>query len=148
MRKLFDWPPIWTGLGICVIWGVMWLDPLHLFGRVGDVGGGLVMAAGFGLMGLAAWEMGRARTTVIPRRKASKLVTTGVFGISRNPIYLGDALVLIGVCLMFDTVLGFAVVPLFVWVINTRFIDGEEAHLTKMFGDDYLNWCAKVRRWL
>jgi len=148
MLKLIDWPPVWTGLCLAAAWGLAWAVPLRLFGVAGDVGGGILVVTGFGLMILAVWEMGRARTTVVPRRAASRLVTTGIFGFSRNPIYLGDALVLMGACLILDTVLGIALVPLFVWIINTRFIEGEEAHLTESFGDAYLSWCGSVRRWV
>ncbi|WP_022703416.1 methyltransferase family protein [Pseudorhodobacter ferrugineus] len=148
MLKLFDWPPVWLGLCLAAAWGLAQAVPLRLFGAVGDVAGVMVVLAGLAIMAMAVWEMGRARTTVIPRRAASQLITSGVFGFSRNPIYLGDSLVLIGACLMFDTVLGFALVPAFVWVINQRFIEGEEAHLTQAFGDEYREWCAKVRRWV
>lgn len=148
MLRFFDWPPVWLGLCLAVAWGLAWAVPLRLFGVAGDVGGGILVTMGFGLMILAVWEMGRARTTVVPRRAASSLVTSGIFGFSRNPIYLGDALVLMGACLMLDTVLGIALVPLFVWIINTRFIDGEEAHLTKSFGDAYRAWSGAVRRWV
>lgn len=148
MLKLFDWPPVWLGLGVIAAAALARAVPFGLFGAAGDVGGGILVAAGLCLMALAVWEMGRVRTTVIPRRAASRLVTAGVFGFSRNPIYLGDALVLIGACLMFDSVLGLLLVPAFVWIINTRFIDGEEAHLTAAFGDDYREWCANVRRWV
>jgi protein-S-isoprenylcysteine O-methyltransferase Ste14 len=121
---------------------------MHVFGVAGDVGGGLLVLAGLGLMALAVWEMGRRRTTIIPRRAASTLVTTGVFRRSRNPIYLGDALLLLGACLILDSLLGFLLLPLFVWVINTRFIDGEETHLQQAFGAEFTEWSAQVRRWL
>jgi protein-S-isoprenylcysteine O-methyltransferase Ste14 len=122
--------------------------PLDLFGVAGDVGGGILVLAGLGLMALAAWEMTRARTTFVPRRVASQLVTSGVFRLSRNPIYLGDSLVLIGACLILGNPLALAVLPLFVWIINTRFIEGEEASLTREFGNEYKEWCAAVRRWV
>ncbi len=148
MLKLIDWPPVWLALCLAAAWGLAWAVPMQVFGVAGDVGGGILVVTGFGLMILAVWEMGRARTTVVPRRAASSLVTSGIFGFSRNPIYLGDALVLMGACLILDTVLGFVLVPLFVWIINTRFIEGEEAHLTQKFGDAYRDWCGSVRRWV
>lgn len=148
MPRMLDWPPVWLGLCLAAAWGLAQAVPLRLFGAAGDVAGAMLVLAGLVLMALAVWDMGRARTTIVPRRAARQLVTSGVFGFSRNPIYLGDSLVLMGACLMFDTVLGFVLVPVFVWVINTRFIEGEEAHLAQVFGEDYSNWCAKVRRWV
>jgi protein-S-isoprenylcysteine O-methyltransferase Ste14 len=148
MPKIFDWPPVWLGLGLVAVWALARALPLPLFGLAGDVAGVVLVVAGLGLMALAARTMVQARTTVIPRRVASSLVTTGVFRISRNPIYLGDSLILVGTCLILDTMLGFAVVPLFVWPINTRFIDAEEAGLAREFGQEYRDWCAAVRRWV
>ena len=148
MPKLFDWPPVWLGLCLMAAWGLAQAVPLRLFGVAGDLGGGALVLAGLGLMALAMWEMGRARTTIIPRRAASSLVTSGVFRLSRNPIYLGDSLVLIGACLILDTFVGLALVPLFISIINTRFIEGEEARLRQEFGNKYETWSAAVRRWV
>lgn len=148
MRLLFDWPPVWTGLFLALIWGLSRALPMAVFGVAGDVGGGMLVLSGLALMALAVWEMGRVRTTIIPRRAASRLVTSGVFRFSRNPIYLGDALVLMGACLILDSLLGLILLPAFVWVINTRFIEGEEAHLQQAFGADFMAWSGQVRRWL
>lgn len=148
MPKILDWPPIWLGLCLGAAWGIARAVPMRLFGVAGDVGGAVLGLGGLVLMALAAREMSRARTTVIPRRVASSLVTSGVFQISRNPIYLGDSLILVGACLILDSVLGFALVPLFIWTINARFIEGEESTLAREFGKDYLDWCAAVRRWV
>ena len=64
---------------------------------------------------------GRQKTTVIPHLEASHLVQSGIFSRTRNPIYLGDALVLTGLVLRFDAVLSLVLVPAFVWIIERRF---------------------------
>jgi protein-S-isoprenylcysteine O-methyltransferase Ste14 len=133
---------------LALIWWLSRALPLPVFGVAGDVGGALVVLTGLAFMALAVWEMGRLRTTIIPRRKAQALVTSGVFRLSRNPIYLGDALVLMGACLILDSLLGILLLPLFVWVINIRFIEGEEVHLQQAFGADFAAWSGQVRRWL
>jgi protein-S-isoprenylcysteine O-methyltransferase Ste14 len=92
--------------------------------------------------------MALARTTVIPRRDPSALVTGGVFGWSRNPIYLADAIVLTGAVLWLDAVLALPLVAVFVWLIQTRFIRDEEARLTLAFGPEFDLWAARVRRWV
>ena len=148
MGKLLDWPPVWLGACIVMVWAMGQVWPMPLFGPYGDWMGWPLVVLGFALMGLAAWEMMRARTTLIPRQKPSRLVTSGVFRHSRNPIYLGDALILLGSCLIFDVVLGLLLIPVFIWIINRRFIIPEEAVLTREFGNDYTNWCAAVRRWV
>jgi protein-S-isoprenylcysteine O-methyltransferase Ste14 len=75
------------------------------------------------------------------------MVTTGVFAWSRNPIYLADALMLLGAILWLDAVLALPLVAVFVWLIQTRFIRDEEARLTLAFGPEFDLWAARTRRW-
>ena len=89
-----------------------------------------------------------ARTTVIPRRNPAALVTGGVFRLTRNPIYLGDAALLTGAILWWDAPAALPLVPAFVWLITRRFIRDEEARLRAAFGADFDRWAARVRRWL
>lgn len=111
---------------------------------------GLVLLAGLGLMAAAAWTMFRARTTVNPLKpeRATRLVTAGVFARSRNPIYLGDALILAALALGFGNWLNFLLLPLFVWFIGRFQIEPEEQALQRLFGAEYRDYCARVRRWL
>jgi protein-S-isoprenylcysteine O-methyltransferase Ste14 len=92
--------------------------------------------------------MAAARTTVIPRRAPAALVTGGVFALSRNPIYLGDALVLAGAILWWDAPLALPLIPAFVAIITRRFILGEEAALARAFGPAWQAWSARVPRWI
>jgi protein-S-isoprenylcysteine O-methyltransferase Ste14 len=110
----------------------------------------VLLAAGLGLMLAAVMAFVRAKTTVNPLRpaRASHLVTTGVFAWSRNPIYLGDLLLLAAFALWFGQALCFALLPLFVLYLNQFQIVPEEDALTHLFGDDYRRYRARVRRWL
>ena len=87
-------------------------------------------------MVLTVSEMRRARTTPIPHMQPSALVTGGIFGRSRNPIYLDEALVLAGLCLRWGWP-ALILVPLFAAVITDRFIRAEEARLHDGFGPEY-----------
>ena len=120
----------------------------QLFGPVGKMVGQALVLAGLLLMGAAALQMVLARTTVIPRRNPSALVTGGLFAWSRNPIYLADAIILTGAVLWLDTVLALPLIASFVWLIQTRFIRDEEARLTEAFGPEFDLWAARVRRWV
>ena len=73
-------------------------------------------------------------------------MTGGVFRFSRNPIYLGDSLLLLGATFYFDAVAGIVLVPLFMKVIEKRFIFAEEARLRAGFGENYDRWASVVRR--
>lgn len=142
-----DLPPIWLVAHLALAWALS-LAPIRVFGAAGSwVGSGLVIA-GVALMAAAIWEMAQARTTVIPRRNPAALVTSGVFQYSRNPIYLGDAMLLTGAILWWDAPLALPLVAVFVWVIQTRFILDEEARLTVSFGPEFDLWALRVRRWV
>ena len=92
----------------------------------------------------------RARTTVNPLdpSKATQLVTGGVFSISRNPMYLGLLLVLIGWAVRLGTASPWLVVPLFWTVITYGQIVAEEQALTQLFGQRYAAYRCEVGRWL
>lgn len=147
--------PIPPPLVVALFGYAMWLLAGRLpFGQFAFAGqrplAALVALAGLGLMALAAWTMWRARTTVNPLRpeRAAHLVTSGVFARSRNPIYLGDALILLALALAFGNWLNFLLLPLFVAGIDRGQIAAEERALQRLFGDEYRAYCARVRRWL
>jgi protein-S-isoprenylcysteine O-methyltransferase Ste14 len=90
----------------------------------------------------------QAGTTVTPYDESQVLVTRGVFQITRNPMYAGFALLLVGVATLFGTLTPFLVVPVFIILIEQRFIKTEEKMLENTFGAAYLNYKEKVRRWI
>lgn len=112
--------------------------------------GGAVLLAGLALMLWAAASFRRARTTLDPRTpgRASTLVNGGPFAISRNPMYLGMALMLAGWAVLLAVPAGLAGVAVFVLWIDRRQIPPEEAAMRQLFGADYAAYCARVRRWV
>lgn len=144
MKVTLDYPPVWLAGGIGLAYGQAMLLPLPRF----PVSGGFLVGLGLGLMLLAVIEFSRARTTVVPHEMPSALVTTGVYRHSRNPIYLGDALVLTGLCLIWGAWPSLVLVPVFVAVMTHRFILPEEARLRSRFGPAFEAWAARVRRWV
>jgi protein-S-isoprenylcysteine O-methyltransferase Ste14 len=147
LLKEIDIPPSWLILHILGVWALSYLSPAF-FGAAGDWAGKVLIALGILIMGGAILQMARHRTTVIPRRNPSALVTDGLFGLSRNPIYLADALILLGVVLWLDAAWALPLVASFVWLIETRFIRDEEARLTAGFGPEFDLWAARTRRWI
>ena len=87
-------------------------------------------------------------TTVKPFEKSSILITSSVFKISRNPMYLGMVLVLIGISIFLGSVTPYVVVILFTVLINVLFIKTEEKMLAETFGDSWLEYKKKTRRWI
>lgn len=149
MRPLLqdiDIPPSWLMLHIGAAWLVSLISPA-VFGSWGPAVGKVLVLGGGALMLAAVAQMVLARTTVIPRRDPSALVTGGVFGWSRNPIYLGDAILLTGAILWLDAVLALPLVAIFMALIQKRFIRDEETRLTLAFGAAFDLWASRTRRW-
>jgi protein-S-isoprenylcysteine O-methyltransferase Ste14 len=145
--KWIDLPPVWLAVFVALGWVQAEWWPVGSFGLSGDWIGALLVAAGLALAVAAAVEFRRARTTIIPHEEPSAIVTTGVYRLSRNPIYLGDALILTGLGLRWDSVLALVLVPVFVAVITARFILPEEGRLRARFGPEFDAWAVRVRRW-
>jgi protein-S-isoprenylcysteine O-methyltransferase Ste14 len=102
-------------------------------------------------LGLAAWAAAlfrRAGTNIRPYLPSSALVIAGPYRFTRNPMYLGMAGVLLGAAIYMGSITPFVVIPGFMALITERFIVAEEAKLEAAFGRDYLDYKARVRRWL
>jgi protein-S-isoprenylcysteine O-methyltransferase Ste14 len=112
--------------------------------------GAILVALGLALVQVAGVSFRRARTTVNPVRpdSASSLVVSGVYRFSRNPIYLGMTLILLGWASFLMNALSFVLVAVFVGYITRFQIIPEERALSARFGADYVSYQAKVRRWL
>lgn len=92
--------------------------------------------------------MVRAGTNVNPAKPATALVTTGPFRLSRNPLYVSLTLLYVGIALLFNAVMPWLLLPGVLWVVQYGVIKREEAYLEGRFGQAYLDYAAKVRRWL
>ncbi len=149
MLKWIDIPPSWLVAALALTWGLDRLFPSLATGIawLEWLGNALVLA-GLVTMALGAWELVRHHTTFIPRRVPTNFVRHGIYRLSRNPIYLGDALVLAGAALSWDVWPALALVPAFGWFITRRFILGEEDGLVARFGDEARAWFGSVRRWI
>ena len=150
MRQLIDIPPVWLASFLCGAWWQASYHPMGLsFGPVwADLLGGLLVGGGLLMVLLSMVQMRRRRTTFMPHQDADQLVTDGIFGISRNPIYLGDGMILAGFILYWDAVPSLVLVPIFVWVVEKRFIEKEEAALRRKFLAQFDRYSQQTRRWL
>lgn len=144
-------PPI---IGLCSA-ACMWLlstyAPIHHI----EIPLNHILAATLAVMGLtidlaALWSFKKAKTTVNPinPEKTSKVVTTGIYRYTRNPMYLGMLLLLFAFAIYLNTASPWLIPVLFVWVITVSQIKREEQTLEKLFGQDYVMYKQAVRRWL
>ena len=90
----------------------------------------------------------RSKTTVSPYGRPTALVISGPFRISRNPMYLGMALVLLGEAMLLGSLVAFIGPLAFVLIASVALIPNEEKRLLSIFGGDYEDYRKKVRRWV
>ncbi len=132
----------------------MWLisraaPPLHFDLPAHRWLAGVLVSTGFltGISGVVTFL--KAKTTVDPTKpRASSLVTWGVYAISRNPMYLGGVIMLLGWAFFLLNALAFLFLPVYVLYIDRFQIAPEERALTSLFGETYVAYQARVRRWL
>ena len=108
------------------------------------------MTFGFIIILISFQRFKKEKTTINPINieKASSLVTGGIFKYSRNPMYLGMLLILISIAISFNFYGGMLIVGLFIYFITYFQILPEEKAMLKLFGDDFINYKNKTRRWL
>ena len=126
--------------------------PVGLFGsarrEIAVIGGWGAIAAGLLVMvwGLATFL--RPRTAVMPHLPASRLVTSGPYRFSRNPMYVGLTLTYVGLALLIDTAWPLFVLPVVLALLMVMVVRREERYLERAFGEAYRSYRQRVRRWV
>ncbi|MGD9806376.1 MAG: isoprenylcysteine carboxylmethyltransferase family protein [Hyphomicrobiaceae bacterium] len=148
----FPWPPV---LLLAAILFALLMDWLRLrlpfpFAETDILRfvGFLLMLAGVVLVVWAMLQFRQHATAIRPDRGSNALMATGPFAFSRNPIYLGEILALVGAGISFNRLWLVLVAPIFGFAVRRLAIEREEAYLERRFGSSYLDYKAHVRRWL
>ncbi len=115
--------------------------PLNLLGIIP-----LVMGVALNLIADAAFK--KAQTTVKPFEISTALITTGVFRISRHPMYSGMVLLLIGIAILMGALSPLIIIVFFAALIEFVFVRVEEKMLAKQFGLAWTDYQSKVRKWI
>lgn len=145
-------PPAGLGLFMAALmWLASWAMPA--FGFIFPAREFLsvsVAVAGVVVCGLGIASFRRARTTVNPMKpdSTSSLVVSGIYRLTRNPMYLGFLLILLGWAMFLSNVLAFLFLPAFIFYMNRFQIEPEEKALTSLFGRQFVAYTSRVRRWL
>ena len=147
--RRYIYPPIWLVFGLIAIFVLDRFLPLARFTGNFAMGlGGFAIIIGLMLLVHAAGMFKTAETDLVPFQNVTSLVTTGVYRVTRNPMYLGMALILLGVACTTGIASGLLVTPVFMAIIEFRFIRPEEQMLLGIFGEEFETYCSRVRRWL
>ena len=144
-------PPIYFALTALVMWLIARNTNFMEFAFPGQAFLALLLAVGgiaVGAMALAHFS--KAKTTFHPTdpEKTTVIVDSGVYAISRNPMYLGLAMGLAGIAIYFGAPLNMVPLIVFIWIITEMQIKPEEDILRKNFGEPYEAYCRRVRRWI
>ena len=133
------------------MYGVSKMVPALTF----SLNGSTALAVGLGVMGMSLGVMGvtqfrKAQTTPNPQalEKVSSLVTSGIYRYSRNPMYLGLVLILLGWAFYLSHFLAFVLLPVFILYMTRFQIQPEEQMMARTFGKTYQAYLNKVRRWI
>jgi protein-S-isoprenylcysteine O-methyltransferase Ste14 len=123
--------------------------PLALGARPATaVVGAVVLAAGAALALAGVIEVVRHQTTIVPHHGVSALVTTGAYRVSRNPMCAGLAIAYLGGALLAGSWWPLATFPLALLAVRGLVVGSEERYLAGQFGQTYIDYRARVRRWL
>jgi protein-S-isoprenylcysteine O-methyltransferase Ste14 len=142
-------PPTYLLISILVMIGLGLLFPIpQVIPPFWNLLGLLPLVFGVLLNLVADRAFQQAHTTVKPFSQSSSLVTEGVYQISRNPMYLGFALVLIGIAILLRSLVPYLVIALFVLLIDRVFIRVEEKMLADQFGGQWEAYRKQTRRWI
>lgn len=110
--------------------------------------GGLLVVSGLALLATFNLSFNRSGTAVEPWKPTTAIVTSGPYGFTRNPAYLGMALVYVGIAFLAGAPWALVPLPLVLLVINNGVILREERYLERKFGSEYLDYKGRVRRWI
>jgi protein-S-isoprenylcysteine O-methyltransferase Ste14 len=130
-----------VGLHFLLPGSQLWDGPIRYLGVIPVLIGAWLAVA-------PSMHFDRIGTTVKPFEESRVLVVTGVFAWSRNPMYLGMVSILLGLWIVLGSLVPLLVVPVFAWLLRKRFIEREEWELRGRFGDEYVAYTARVRRWI
>ena len=131
------WPSIDQEVGEIRLLAQSWIEAVGL----------LIIVASLLWAAIAEFQMGAFWRIGIPTEPAEGLVSSGLFSVSRNPVFLGMLGMAIGLFLAIPTAVTFSALAVF-WLCFSVQIRLEEAYLQRTLGAEYADFCSRVRRWL
>lgn len=112
------------------------------------IAGILFLIFAFSVMVTSIAKFIRSKNTIILIKPASSLQTTGIYSITRNPMYLGLVFLYLGLTFLIGNWWHIILFPALIFIIQGYVIRKEEEYLKRAFGQEYLTYKSKVRRWI
>lgn len=148
-KKLPIKPPYIAFLLLFLAWLVNYLFPqLKIISKPYNKLGIIVFILGILLMLWAFYLFKKNKTPIVPGQKPTFMVAERPYKFTRNPMYLGVTIALLGAAIYIGNLLSFLSPLIFFLVMNNYFVPFEEKLMEKIFGKQYSNYKKKVRRWL
>jgi protein-S-isoprenylcysteine O-methyltransferase Ste14 len=148
----FPWPPLVYVAAVAISIALWILYPLPWFGSpLSDIffaGGWIVVIASMAMHISAIRTLSRANTTAAPNKGSEHLVTSGPFSFTRNPIYLANTLLMVGVAMISGIAWFILLAVIAAFITQKLAIEREEKHLEARFGKKYFDYKKRVRRWV
>jgi protein-S-isoprenylcysteine O-methyltransferase Ste14 len=116
--------------------------------RIANILGLIFILTGLFFAVPAVRQFFKSKTSIVPIRPASSLQTSGIYAVSRNPMYLGLLFEYLGLALIFGNWWTLFLIPVLIALIHYRVIRPEERYLSRAFGESYSEYRKKVRRWI
>ena len=143
-------PPPSIFLGGLILGGLLsWMFPQRVLPKsFSIIAGILLILSGLAVVFTAIRQMRKFKTNVEPWKPTTAIIDTGVYAVSRNPIYAAMVFIYTGVAFLFNSFWFLPFLAVVILVIHYGVILREEKYLEKKFGDEYLNYKNRVRRWI
>ena len=145
-------PPLIYVVGFAVGWFLARTWPFELLSvnlrPIGVVLGWILIAAGLAMMTTGLLAFAAARTAIMPNLPAARLLTTGPYRLSRNPMYVGLTIAYVGGILLTNIAWCLFTLIAVLVVFDKAVIPREERYPNAAFGASYVQYCKQVRRWL
>jgi protein-S-isoprenylcysteine O-methyltransferase Ste14 len=142
-------PPLLFVLPILASLALEWFVPTSfMHGALRWILGALIVIAGIGLSVGGFITQKRAGTDPIPFNPSTRIVAHGLYRFTRNPMYIGFALWTLGLAVLINSGWMLLAVPIGLVLIDRIVITREERYLKRKFGEEYLNYKRRVRRWI
>ena len=113
-----------------------------------QIGGGTLITTGILLLITSFWRFLISKNTLIPIKPAQSLQTSGIYAFSRNPMYLGLLCLYVGIAIFKGNMWTIILAPVVILIIQAYVIKKEEQYLMRAFGEQYMTYAKKVRRWI
>jgi protein-S-isoprenylcysteine O-methyltransferase Ste14 len=148
-KKPRIFPPFWLAFAIITMLALdRWLPVVELTPSFTSGFAWLLLLPGLAITLIAASGFRRAKTGIVPFSQSTALVTGGIYRFTRNPMYLGMAVLLAGLALKLGSLGAWIPIPVLIAILQRQFVRNEEIFLTAIYGDAFRSYQENVRRWL